>query len=778
MSYVNSDLRLLVAEFRIKFEQLEQQITIIKPVASRIFAAFADISASPSPIETVNRSIKKKESIISSPSIENIPKGIVNMDIESYEENWIKEEKMREPIEKNGSGSPKMQQLPKISKKSLINSPISVARSVFTKSPSFEKKEIKNAERPDSTWSFSGPKFLSTRSTVHSRRQSTRSHDWHPTKNDEPRLILPIKFDSADGVNRVMTDSVLSFPKFPSGSHRRSFSGKRQPSFKINRASLTVTSPLVPKNDNSMVLTSADEYFAPSICTNKQLSRENILQIVSKQHSDEHIQNSVSKKQSHEDIKSSFHEIDIVVSNIEMNPSTPSNAMVKIQTNLTQAIIRDSMLKVHRESVAQKLLKTSVYTSPKSETKKDFNNDKAVVTISTAAKKLKAAASAAKDTFRDSIAVVMNQSNLQSQEIDREHIINDTKIDGINCESNLTLNLDFLTSLFLVSLLWLVPFSIGFNFNLPIEYSAILTDLLLDYNTLRKYHPSMQAIKDCTIKDWRSHYFNTTFTIDFITSFPFELLPIPDAHYLSTIRMLRLYKLPRILTTSSRYTKIQKKLQAMLGIGDSACSLFLAARLYKFDNVETVQLSSGSLFTQYTWGLFTNKVYIKKTLQAVGNTFPMTYKPVEPVEQWIILIYIICGAALYASIVGAISSFAMGLDASGRLYKQKLDELKEYMRWKNLTPVTRRKMMKYYELKYRGKFFEEGTILGEMNNSLRMEIAAQNCKELISKVSFLCRDQNDGRDELFIGRIAIALTPCYFVSGDIIFIQGEMGNEM
>ncbi|KAI9339604.1 cyclic nucleotide-binding-like protein [Obelidium mucronatum] len=120
----------------------------------------------------------------------------------------------------------------------------------------------------------------------------------------------------------------------------------------------------------------------------------------------------------------------------------------------------------------------------------------------------------------------------------------------------------------------------------------------------------------------------------------------------------------------------------------------------------------------------------------------------------------------------------MGVDASGRLYKQKMDELREYMRWKDLSDTTRRKVMKYYEIKYRGKFFEEQTLLNEMNDSLRMEIAAHNCRELIQKVGFLRREMGDGRDELFVGRIATALIACYFVPGDVIITQGEIGYEM
>ncbi|KAJ3209018.1 Factor arrest protein 11 [Entophlyctis luteolus] len=128
----------------------------------------------------------------------------------------------------------------------------------------------------------------------------------------------------------------------------------------------------------------------------------------------------------------------------------------------------------------------------------------------------------------------------------------------------------------------------------------------------------------------------------------------------------------------------------------------------------------------------------------------------------------------YATIVGTVSAIAMGVDASGRLYKQKIDELNDYMRWKDLSEMTRRKALKYYEIKYRGKYFEEATLLNEMNDSLRMEITTHNCRQLISKVPFLKREVLDGRDELFLGRIAAALSPCYYVAGDVIVTAGDV----
>ncbi|KAJ3071193.1 hypothetical protein HDU98_005675 [Podochytrium sp. JEL0797] len=68
-----------------------------------------------------------------------------------------------------------------------------------------------------------------------------------------------------------------------------------------------------------------------------------------------------------------------------------------------------------------------------------------------------------------------------------------------------------------------------------------------------------------------------------------------------------------------------------------------------------------------------------------------------------------------------------GLDSSGRKYKEKLDEVNEYMTYRKLTEGMKDKVREYYELKYKGKFFEEEIILGEMNESLKQVNSNADC---------------------------------------------------
>ncbi|KAJ3228234.1 Potassium voltage-gated channel sub H member 7 [Clydaea vesicula] len=201
---------------------------------------------------------------------------------------------------------------------------------------------------------------------------------------------------------------------------------------------------------------------------------------------------------------------------------------------------------------------------------------------------------------------------------------------------------------------------------------------------------------------------------------------------------------------------------------------FMSSKMQSFQTqswklLEKEGILAKSVGAQYTWSVFA----------AISNTFPVTgYRPTDSYEQWVTIVLVLIGATLYATLVGTISSFSFGLDSSGRLYKEKMDEVNEYLNYKKLSPNIKNRVKQYYELKFKGKYFNEVEILGELNNSLRQDIAIHNCRDLIRKVPFLCRSQNDGRDEAFNRCIASALQPCYYINGDRILEAGDVGNEM
>ncbi|ORY39904.1 camp-binding domain-like protein [Rhizoclosmatium globosum] len=208
-----------------------------------------------------------------------------------------------------------------------------------------------------------------------------------------------------------------------------------------------------------------------------------------------------------------------------------------------------------------------------------------------------------------------------------------------------------------------------------------------------------------------------------------------------------------------------------------SCTLYYIGKLVEFKDWDH-QFSHWASYPGGIRAASNAERYLWMSSQSIGNMFPLTYEPETVAEQIATLIFISVGAVLYAILIGLISSAAISFDAPGKLYRQKIDELTEYISWKNIDKKTSKKLLQYYDLKYRGKYFEETTILAGLNNSLQREVASINCRKLIEKVPFLERSVGDGRDDIFLGKLAMALVPVCYLAGDFIFNQGEKSTEM
>ncbi|KAJ3071194.1 hypothetical protein HDU98_005676 [Podochytrium sp. JEL0797] len=205
------------------------------------------------------------------------------------------------------------------------------------------------------------------------------------------------------------------------------------------------------------------------------------------------------------------------------------------------------------------------------------------------------------------------------------------------------------------------------------------------------------------------------------------------ADTLILLRLLHVRNVVKIFNTNPIYLSASHLLQKAFKVGSSfmsifmlggvlitflhlhGCFIFLFGKLTYFESASwqdpnVVYVLSLPMSNQYIWTYFA----------AVANTFPITgYQPTDPFEQVFSIIAALVGAVLYAILVGTISSFSFGLDSSGRRYKEKIDEVHEYMTYRKLSEPIKVKVRQYYELKYKGKYFDEDAILNEMNESLK-----------------------------------------------------------
>ncbi|KAI9343538.1 hypothetical protein BDR26DRAFT_1006260 [Obelidium mucronatum] len=284
-------------------------------------------------------------------------------------------------------------------------------------------------------------------------------------------------------------------------------------------------------------------------------------------------------------------------------------------------------------------------------------------------------------------------------------------------------------------------------------------------------------VKRPSLKKWQASYARKHLLVDVITILPWEdMIGIPSiALPFSLIRMLRTMRLPRMMAHNPVFITLHLRIESIVGIGNilvriipvgmvvivflhfQACAGYYVAKITQFSTWD-LQFDHWKLNSGGVEKATTQQRYVWMLFQSVGKTFPMTFKPQTDAEQIVQLIFILLGAILYAILVGLISSAAISYDASGRLYRQKIDELTEYLNWKNIDQHTKKKLLNYYEFKYRGQIFRR--------------------KESSCRHECFTATMGDGRDDIYLGKIANVLNPIYFIPGDYIVNQGEQATEM
>jgi hyperpolarization activated cyclic nucleotide-gated potassium channel 2 len=134
---------------------------------------------------------------------------------------------------------------------------------------------------------------------------------------------------------------------------------------------------------------------------------------------------------------------------------------------------------------------------------------------------------------------------------------------------------------------------------------------------------------------------------------------------------------------------------------------------------------------------------------------------------------ILIGDLLKAVFIGVASSMMQMMDASRRLYMEKLNTVTEYMEFKKLPSYTRGRLLEYYENRYQGKMFDEEKVLATLNPILRRALVRHNRKDLAKKVPFF-----DDCPSHFIDEILNVMRLEMYLKNDKIIRQGTSGQKM
>ncbi|KAJ3339767.1 Potassium/sodium hyperpolarization-activated cyclic nucleotide-gated channel 4, partial [Kappamyces sp. JEL0680] len=138
------------------------------------------------------------------------------------------------------------------------------------------------------------------------------------------------------------------------------------------------------------------------------------------------------------------------------------------------------------------------------------------------------------------------------------------------------------------------------------------------------------------------------------------------------------------------------------------------------------------------------------------------------------IINMVLSAFLFCLFTANITTYMIRLDSSGRQFAEKLEEVSQYIMYKQLGNDLRDRIMQYYHFKYnKGKYFDENNIMGELNEPLRISIAMRQCASLISQVPFF-----KDADHSFLAQVVPLLKVSHFLQDDPIVEENTTGDQM
>lgn len=374
-------------------------------------------------------------------------------------------------------------------------------------------------------------------------------------------------------------------------------------------------------------------------------------------------------------------------------------------------------------------------------------------------------------------------------------------------------------TIMLVITLILLPLTLGFEklacrlfyVNLTID-AMFMLDIFKQFNT--GYADDNQSIILDRLRI-SIRYLKGYFSFDLVASFPYDVLSWGQqckdgdqkyaraARLLKLVRLFRIMKLFRLLRFSKTFTLLRNTIMhyedryhvvipeslikmgqllilLLLGAHWIGCIQFMIVAQAGFPRdswVRFAKLENAPVARQYLWAYYkalAQMIVIGFEVPAAVNQSCETIQQWCAVEHWLTLVSLYFGAIFYSLLISNISMIVLSTNVGARTYRDKVQQVNEYMRSKSLPASLRDKVKDFYTVQYsEGKMFDEDKILRELSPSLRNEILAYNTRDLFSKVPLLFT-----APEQFVKAIVPQLSLSVGLEGEKMIHENTTGDKM
>lgn len=251
--------------------------------------------------------------------------------------------------------------------------------------------------------------------------------------------------------------------------------------------------------------------------------------------------------------------------------------------------------------------------------------------------------------------------------------------------------------------------------------------------------------------------------VDLLAALPYPLLP-----GLSLVHNLRLVKLARVAGLIRYWRQSTVQHMPLLRLGFFIYWFALIAHWLACGWLALGGIPEApDTLSRYVYGLY----WCVTTLATVG------YGDITPktnVQMVYAMVVMILGVGIYGYVIGNVTSLLANLDMATNHYRETMERLAAFMRYRRLPAELQRRIRDYHAYVWENRLgYDEVTTMAELPISLRTDVALFLRRDFIERAPLF-----RGASHELVRELALELRPVVFTPGDYIFRAGQFGRHM
>ncbi|DAZ94984.1 TPA: hypothetical protein N0F65_000616 [Lagenidium giganteum] len=313
------------------------------------------------------------------------------------------------------------------------------------------------------------------------------------------------------------------------------------------------------------------------------------------------------------------------------------------------------------------------------------------------------------------------------------------------------------------------------------------TDILLTFNTAVEMQGSIRYNRRIAAMQ----YLKSWFLVDAVAAFPYAHIVSAvsgDTKLRRSLKLLRLIRLLRLLRISRIFRRIQnaifirstlsallKYLLLVMFLAHWFSCLFHAVGQAHIDEDDN-WVRINNLTDRYCnkWDRYVAALYFSvMTLATIGYG---DISGTNPDERLISIVFMVVGGGVFAYGITNIVELVSSLTVVETRFREKMDEVNEYMEARELPIKLRMEIREFYHntrLSRDSKLNAEHQILNELSSKLRSKVALSINDQFLRKFPFFA-----GSDPNFLLELALNMRMIHFAPLEDVILENEIGHEM